>query len=434
MTQQTTLRRVTTEHLSRETVEALARRKGEPEWLREARLAAWEAADRLPFPTGYERAWKYLNPSRLTIEGLRPDLGDNPSEVEPHRGCPGGAVMLTNGSVAAESVAGLATEQGVVFSSLDTAVRTHPELVQKHLGSLVPAEESVFTALNAAFWSGGVFVYAPKNARVALPLNAILTATGQDTALFPRVLLVAERGADVTLIDEHTGGTGAAFASSVTELVLGDEAHVRHFALQRWGAQVQELFFQRAALGRGAKLLTAHAALGGQIHKGWVESSIRGSGATSEILGLIFGTGDQYFDFITLQDHIGDHTVSDLLIKSALKDRAQSAYYGLTRINHDARMSDANQEDRNLLLSDKAKAEADPVLEILTSEVARCAHGASAGPVDPEQLFYLETRGLPRAEAEKLLVQGFLIQVLERIPLEDMRSVVEQAVAAKLRG
>jgi Fe-S cluster assembly protein SufD len=398
------------------------------------RLAAWEAADRLPFPTGYERAWKYLNPGRLRIEGLQPDLGGSPSAVQPYRGCPGGAVLLTNGSVAAEHVADGASEQGVVFSSLDTAVRTHPELVRQHLGTVVPAEESVFTALNAAFWSGGVFVYVPKDTRVALPLNAILTATAQDTALFPRVLLVVERGAEVTLIQEHNGGVGATFASSVTELVLGDEAKVRHFSLQRWGTQVQELFFQRATLGRGADLLTAHAALGSQISKGWIEALIRGSGATSVMLGLIFGTGDQYVDFITLQDHIGDHTVSDLLIKSALKDRAQSAYYGLTRINREARMADANQENRNLLLSDKAKAEADPVLEILTSEVARCAHGASAGPVDPEQLFYLESRGLPRPEAEKLLIQGFLAQVLERIPLEDMRSVVEQAVAAKLRS
>jgi Fe-S cluster assembly protein SufD len=248
------------------------------------------------------------------------------------------------------------------------------------------------------------------------------------------VLLVAERGAEVTVVDEHTGDAGTSFASSVTELLLGDEATVRHFAVQRWSAAVQELFFQRAVLGRNARLTTAHVALGGQIHKGWVESSIRGSGAFSEILGVVFGDGDQHFDIITLQDHIGDHSVSDLLIKSALKDRAQSAYYGLTRINRDARMSDANQEDRNLLLSDKAKAEADPVLEIMTSEVARCAHGASAGPVDPEQLFYLECRGLPRTEAEKLLVQGFLGQVLERIPLEDVRALAEQAVAAKLRG
>jgi Fe-S cluster assembly protein SufD len=242
---------------------------------------------------------------------------------------------------------------------------------------------------------------------------------------------VLDRGAEATFIDEHRDG-GLLFASTITEIVLGDEAKLRHVAIQNWGPEAQELFVQRARLGRNADLVTATIGLGGSVYKGWIESEMRGTGARSEILGLAFGAGDQHFDVITLQDHIGEHTVSDLLIKSALKDRSQSAYYGLTRINPSARMSDANQEDRNLLLSDKAKADADPVLEIMTSEVARCAHGASAGPVDQEQLFYLECRGLPRPEAEKLLVQGFLGEVFRRIPVESVRDLIEHAVVAKL--
>jgi Fe-S cluster assembly protein SufD len=412
MTQQLATRRVTAGAFTREAVEALSRHNNEPQWLLDQRRAAWEHADRLPFPTGYERAWKYLNPDRVRVEAM-----EVPDATTRH---------------VQDALSDDARSQGVIATSLDAAVRDHPQLVQKHLGSVIPADESVFVALNAALWSGGVFVYVPKDVKVQLPLQAVLTAAGDHVGLFPRVLVVVERGAEVAVIDHHTGGEGPLFASAVTEIVLGDEAKLQHFGIQTWGQDAQELFFQRATLGRNARLLTTAVGLGGSIHKGWIESAMKGTGATSEILGVVFGTGDQYFDVITLQDHIGEHTVSDLLIKSALKDASQSAYYGLTRINRFARMSDANQEDRNLLLSDKAKAEADPVLEILTSEVARCAHGASAGPVDQEQLFYLECRGLPRPEAEKLLVQGFLGQVIERIPVAGVRETVEAAVLAKL--
>ncbi len=341
-------------------------------------------------------------------------------------------MLLQNGSVAREELAEAARDQGVIFSSLDTAVREHPELVRRHLGSVVGADESVFVALNAALWSGGVFVYVPRDVQVELPLYASLALASADVALFPRALVVVERGARVAFVDEHGGGDGAAFVSSVAELVLGDEAKAQVYGVQRWGADVQEIFYQRAELGRNATLLTVFAGLGGKVHKGWIDAKIRGTGARSDILGAVFGTGDQYFDVITTQDHIGDHTLSDLLIKSALKDRSQSAYYGMTRVGRHARMANANQEDRNLLLSDRAKAEAEPVLEILTSEVVRCAHGVSAGPVDQEQLFYLECRGLPRPEAEKLLVQGFLGQVIERVPLEGVRHLIEEAVMAKL--
>jgi Fe-S cluster assembly protein SufD len=420
VTQPLIARRATTDLFSREAVEALARTNHEPDWLREARLGAWEAAAALPYPTARERAWKYYDPERLHLEGLRP-VGARPR-------------LMQVGRAAAAEAAEALRDQSVTFTTLDAAVRERPELVRRHLGSVVPATENPFVALNAALWHGGLFVHVPRDTRVDLPLHALLSLTDAGVGLFPRLLVVLERGAEAVLLDERAGGRGVAFVSAVTEIVLADDAKLQHLVLQQWGPEVQEVFFQRAELGRAAELLTGHVGLGGVLAKGWIESLIRGGGARSDILGAVYGTDGQHFDVITLQDHYGDHSLSDLLIKSALRDRAVSAYYGLTRINRSARMADANQEDRNLLLSDKAKAEADPVLEILTSEVARCAHGASAGPVDPEQLFYLETRGLPRPQAERLLVQGFLGQVLGRVPHEAVRAHLERAVLAKLGG
>jgi Fe-S cluster assembly protein SufD len=432
-------RRVTTGALTREAALARSQRQGEPEWLRAQRLAAWELADRLPFPTGVERAWKYLNPDRLRLESLRlPDGAVRrwPAAVRRavHKGEQAGVLTLADEQLLRAELDEAVRGQGVIFTSLSTAVRIHPDLVQPHLGSVVRPDENVFVALNSAFWSGGVFVYVPREARVTLPLHAVLAATGGSLGLFPRVLIVLERGAQVAVVEETVGGAEGTFVGAVIELVVGDEARLHHYRAQRWQEGVQEVFFQRARLGRHARLVTAFAGLGGEIFKGWIESEIRGTGAGSEMYGLVYGTGRQHFDVITLQDHIGDHSVSDLLIKAALRDQAQSAYYGLTRVGRTARMADANQENRNLLLSDKAKAEADPVLEILTSEVQRCAHGASAGPVDLEQLFYLESRGLPRPQAERLLVQGFLGEVLARLPDEAARAILERAVAAKLES
>lgn len=436
-------RRVTSGAFTRAAVEALAQRAREPEWLRAQRLAAWELAERLPFPTVSERAWKYLNPERLRVDGLRlPDSAPRPLTGPLRRPAAGprphgartraGVLMLVNDRVLRAELDEALRAQGVTFTSLRTAVLEHADLVQPHLGRVVRPDENVFVALNTAFWSGGVFIHVPPEARVMLPLHAVLAARGSGIGLFPRVLIVVARGAELAIVEESLGGETGTFVSAVIELVVDDEARLRHYRVQRWQEGVQEVFFQRALLGRQARLVTAFAGLGGEIFKGWIESEIRGSGASSEIYGLVYGTDHQHVDVITLQDHLGDHSASDLLIKAALRDQAQSAYYGLTRVGRSARMADANQENRNLLLSDKAKAEADPVLEILTSEVQRCAHGASAGPVDPEQLFYLESRGLPRAQAERLLVQGFLGEVLSRLPDAAARAILEQAVSAKL--
>ncbi len=432
MTQSLTARRVTAGAFDREAVAALSSLHGEPGWLAERRLAAWELADRLPFPSTYERAWKYFDPARLNVEGLRAPAPTAPSTPAPIDAASAGWMHVLNDQAVSTHLSPVVAEQGVVFGTLARAAQESPALMQRWLGAVITPDEGIFPALNSALWREGVFLYVPKDTKVEHPLHVLLTAEGDGIGLLPRVLVVLDRGAEASLVVEQRGGEAGVFVASVAELVLADEARLRYHTIQEWGTGVQEVYHQRAELGRNARVTQVTAALGGSVYKGWVEASIRGAGATSEIFGVAYGTGRQYFDVITTQDHIGDHTVSDLLVKAALKDRAQSSYYGLTRVGLGARMADANQEDRNLLLSDRAKANADPVLEILTSEVARCAHGASAGPVDPEQLFYLECRGLPRPQAEQLLVEGFLGEVTGRITDPSVREIVGAAVLRKL--
>jgi Fe-S cluster assembly protein SufD len=424
-----------TDLYSRERVGAQSREQEEPEWLTDLRLAAWDAFERLPMPHERERAWKYYDPKRLRLDGrLSPDgtmAGADPKVgADKHRSA---LVLQEDDTEPRVEVDDSLRAQGVIVSGLAQAAREHADLVRKHLGSLVSGAESKFAALNSAVWSGGTFVYVPRDVEVALPVQVALVQRTPNTTLFPRLLVVLERNAKLTLVEERIGGgEDGGFVAGVTEFVVGEGADLHHYAVQRWGSHVQDLTIQRTRLEKSARSTTLTAGIGGAVQKWWIDARIEGAGAESTMYGVFFGTGSQHMDVITLQDHIGAHTTSDLLYKSALKDRAVGAYYGLTRVGPDARGTAANQEDRNLLLSPKAKADADPVLEILTSDVIRCGHGASAGPVDQEQLFYLECRGLPRAQAERLLVRGFLNQVLVQIPLETVRNTVERAIDEKL--
>ncbi|MGE3595482.1 MAG: Fe-S cluster assembly protein SufD [Dehalococcoidia bacterium] len=424
-----------TDLYSRERVVALSREQQEPAWLADLRLAAWDAFERLPMPHERERAWKYFDPARLRLDGrLSADgmaAGAAPAlSIDKQRGA---LVVQEGGAEPRVEVEDELRAQGVIVAGLAQAARDHGDLVLKHLGSIVAGDESKFAALNSANWSGGVFVYVPRDVEVALPVQVAIVQRTPDTALFPRLLVVLERNAKLTLVEERIGsGDTGGFVAGVTEFVVGEGADLHHYTVQRWGSRVQDVTTQRTLLAKAAKSTTLTAGIGGAVQKWWIDARIEGAGAESNMYGVFFGTGSQHMDVITLQDHIGAHTTSDLLYKSALKDRAIGAYYGLTRVGPDARGTAANQEDRNLLLSPKAKADADPVLEIMTSDVIRCGHGASAGPVDQEQLFYLESRGLPRPQAERLLVHGFLNQVLVQIPLESVRNTVERAIDEKL--
>jgi len=185
---------------------------------------------------------------------------------------------------------------------------------------------------------------------------------------------------------------------------------------------------------RDSALINLSVATGGAVVKSHIQSSLEGRGSSSELFALCLGDGHQHVDFYTVQDHVAADTRSDLLFKSALKESSRSVYYGLTRVGLGARNADANQENRNLLLSHEAKADSDPVLEILTNDVIRVSHGATAGPVDEEQLYYLQTRGIPLDEAEALLVRAFLSEVLDRVPDEALREELSEMLHAKLEA
>jgi Fe-S cluster assembly protein SufD len=261
----------------------------------------------------------------------------------------------------------------------------------------------------------------PANSEVSEPVRIKRTYSGSQFAA-PHTLIVTGANSRVTIVQEYFSSDDEMVVTPAVEIIPGPGSEIRLYSLHRWGAKTQVFEHQRfLAKADGAELQSLNIVLGGQVVKSHLESSLIGRGTASELLGIGYGKGQTHSDFYTVQDHIGPDTRSDLLVKSALTDEARAVYYGLTRVGLGAKNADANQENRNLLLSKTAKADSDPVLEILTNDVIRVSHGATAGPVDQEQLFYMQARGIPHGEAESMLVTAFLEAVLGPVPNETLR-------------
>jgi Fe-S cluster assembly protein SufD len=299
-------------------------------------------------------------------------------------------------------------------------------------GTVVRPETDRITALHYAFLGEGAVVSVPANAELAEPVRLTWSVSGAGFAA-PHTTIVTGANSRVTVIEEFSSADDDIVVLPVAEVVPGPGAEVRHYVVHRWGPKTRVFLNQRfLGAGRDAAYRNLHMVLGGAVVKGHLESTMQERGTASELLGVAYALGNTNADFYTLQDHVGPDTRSDLKYKSALKDEARAVYYGLTRVGLGARNADANQETRNLLLSKSARADSDPVLEILTSDIIRASHGATAGPVDQEQLFYLQARGIPRAEAEALLVTAYLADVLARVPDEAIRGELIALLEEKL--
>ncbi len=326
-------------------------------------------------------------------------------------------------------------QRGVILTDLETARRQFPEQVDRFLYQAgQPAGLMKFVALHQALSTQGLFCYVPEGIKVKTPLRTWIEGITPGAALFPHVIIAAEANAELTLIDERRSSAGdPAFSDEMVEIFARPGASVRTVRLQRWGPDTTELLTQRTVLENAAQFLNIQVGFGGRLIKSNIETSLMGSGARSELLGILFGSRQQHFDTHTLQDHQAQDTFSDLLYKSALTDQAKSIYTGLIRITKQAQKSNAYQANRNLLLSGGAKADSVPMLEIEADDV-RCTHGVAVGPVDEDQVFYLQSRGLSRPEAEQLIVEGFFEQIFSRIPSEELRGFLLEEVRRRMNG
>lgn len=431
--------------LSREVVEDLSPHKGEPSWLRQRRLEAWRVFDAMPMPSAQDEDWRRTDVSSLRREFFTfyDDPGyhaERPEElVQPLRSYlpkdRAGLVAQHNSVVVYQALQEDLARRGVVFTSLDAAARSHADLLQEYLvGRGVPLSHSKFVALNSALWSGGIFLYVPPGVEVTVPLYGRFWISKARLAATPRALVVLGQDSSLTYVDEYSSEparTGI-MNSGLVEVFAGDRSRVQYITLQRWGGGVRNLMTQRIVLGQQAQVKTMLVALGSGLTKAYVETLLEGAGSQAKLYGLLLGDGSQHFDHQTLQDHVGPNTTSELLFRTALKDKARSVFTGLVVVHKDARRTDSYVANRNLLLSDKAKADSIPKLEIETSDVIRCGHGATVGQVDEAQIFYLMSRGLSRQEAERTIVDGFFEGMLANLPLANLRQRVYNYIRQKL--
>ena len=432
--------------MSEETVKALSSLKDEPGWLTEKRLEAWRTFEELPMPTLRDEAWRYTDISDVRIEDFlpyapSPDVkseDDLPEAVKRliREGEENSALLVQHNSETTYSrIDEDLARKGVVFTDLHTALAEHEELVKEKLFGLVPADYDKFAALAAAAFAGGSFLYVPRGVDVEVPIQSYrwLDVAG---SIVPRTLVIVEEGASVAYIDEYASvseaGEDFAFSNGAVELYVGEGANLRYVSLQNWERNVLHFNTIRSQTEKDATIRSLVVSFGSQLARTNVEAGLSAAGGDSEMLGLYFADQNQILDHHTLQDHIAPNAHSDLLYKGALRDESVAVFSGLIRVEPGAQKTDAYQTNRNLILgTDDAFAVSLPNLEIMADDV-KCSHGSTTGQVDETDLFYLMSRGIPRREAEKLVVFGFFGEITSRIPLKGLKEKLDRAIEGKI--
>jgi Fe-S cluster assembly protein SufD len=382
-----------------------------------ANAQALEAYRKLPLPDTTEEHWRFTD-----LKGFDPE-----SFVSA-----GHAPVSDTRTMLDLDVSGYATvtADGIDISQAPEGVRFEPLPEDyERLYSLIGWDEK-FAAHNAAMWQHGLLVVIPKGVVLEKPLYVRIAVTGQT---FWRLVVVAEEGSRASLIEEYASPDPSteAYSNAVVELFVEPNAKLEYVSLQNLSTETWHFASHHARVERDAELDWVAGGFGSKRGKTRIQNDLNGQGATSRVTGAYFADGTQHLDYDTFQEHIAPNCESDFAFKGALRDNATAVWRGMIRVEPDAQKTNAYQECRNLMLSPTAHAVPIPGLEIMANDV-RCTHGATVSRVDREQLFYLMSRGLPRAEAERLVVRGFFQDVLDRIELEPVREAVTAALEARI--
>ena len=424
-------------------VTALSQSKSEPDWLLAFRLASLEQALGMDWWNGQEESWRRTPrermPRRARVGRVAGGSNGTPISVPSHVFAPdahAGMVHQIDGRVAASDLAERARAQGVIIKPLAEAARENADLIQEWLGAVGPPADR-YEAFGRALWTQGVFVYAPRGAVVDESLFYLITQDVAQGDHWHYTLVVAERESQVSLID---GGDAddrraeldeAPLIHAAVELIAEDGANLQFASVQRWHRQTAAISTTRGRVGRDATIRVTTAAFGADLDKQRIDMDMSQNGGYADIRGLFVGDGKQHIEHVTRQYHNGVGATSDLLIRGVLTDESQAVQYGLIRITPEGQKTNAHQTMRNLLLDDGAGADPIPMLEIEADDV-KCSHAAAVGPVDPDQLFYLQARGIPPSVAERMVVRGFLSEIADGVPDEHMREVIDELVEIQL--
>jgi Fe-S cluster assembly protein SufD len=400
--------------------------------LEQRRAAAATRARELPLPTFRKRAgWEFTSLDAFDLE-LPLSVGGEPQDAPAAPELIGAGVVLTQ--VGDQVLVSGDLPEGVTVSTLDEAALSHPDVVGQHLGTVVD-ESDPFVARAEASWTGGAFVHIAAGTQVHEPiaLRVHQQVAGHTQAW--RVLVVIERGATAEVRELWDSGPdgGAGLLLPVCEILVGEGANLRYLSVQELSESTGVLGSTRARIAQSGVLDWAVLALGGGHGRIHLDTTLDGEGAEARVTGAVATRGRQHLDYATKQVHAAPRTNSDLAFRGILGGRSSTVWSGMIEVHKDAQKIDAFQESRNLLLTKKAHADAIPGLEILANDV-RCTHAAAIAPLDPEQLFYLGSRGLNEAASKRLLIEGFLTATVQRFPEGAFRTSVATAIDRRVEA
>ncbi|WP_406699987.1 Fe-S cluster assembly protein SufD [Singulisphaera sp. Ch08] len=423
--------------------EAFLKQRDEPKWLQDRRREAFEFFRSTPLPSSRDEEWRRTDIRSLKLDAFAPPALQEPSAEARAAIDPVWQTLSTHYATGIEQVNAYVTRRpdpaklgGAILLDLAQAVKDHPDLLKRWLlTDVVSHREDAFSALHAAFWTGGTLLYVPKGVKVEAPLFSLVGLAREGRVDLDHTLIILEDGAEASFVRETTGRERAdapALHVGAVEVIVGREAKLRFVNIQNWDAGTWHFSRERALVGADAGLQWTVGGLGARLAKVNQEVALAGRGSKAQVNGVMFTTGRQHLAYFTRQDHQAPNTTSDLLYKGGLREKSRIVWKGMIRVEKDAQQTNAYQKNDNLVLSDGARADSIPGLEIEANDV-RCTHGATAGRVDEEMIFYAQARGIDRETAIRLIVEGFFANVYDRITLEPVRETLTKAVAAKLQ-
>jgi FeS assembly protein SufB len=434
--------------ISRSAVEELSRHKGEPEWMLQKRLQAWDIYESMPTPLGRRGDLGTLRMfSNFKFQELNPYVSSNSNGILPAAieqslqealvDQRSGLLVQRNASVVRVELEEELKRQGVILTDLDTAVREYPELVQQYfMTTCVPVNSTKYTALHAAFWSGGVLLYIPKGIEIEDPILTQIWIDAPASATFAHTLIIADELSSVRYVEEHNSlleGDQPSLLDGVVEVYVKNAAHVEFSNMQDFGQNVWTITNKNAVHEKDGSTTWVLADLGSRVMLSDIGVGLSGNGSAGELVGVFFTDHDQRYSINTLSNHAAISTSAETLVKGVLTDESRVEFIGMIRVQPKAQQTASFLSDHTLLLSKKCRAESIPSLEIGANQVS-ASHGATTGQIDEEQLFYLMVRGIAREEAERIIVQGFFEPVLQRIPLENLRTRLRRSIVRRMSG
>ena len=417
--------------------EGVAARPRDPEWLAARRERAASLSGELPLPEFKgKRGWEFTDLSKLELDAYGALEGGDAAALDRAAGvleAPDGGIRVDQVDDLTLSDPALAGDgSGPVVLPLDAAAERHPELVERHLGTVVSSDDP-FAARNEAGWRGGAFVYVPRGARLDDPVVVTAVHDASGSLMNWRTLIVLEEGAQAEVWEQYLSGaddTDGVF-NTVVEVSVGQNANLRYVCGQHLSEKSWIFGTQRAEVARDGGFEWVALGFGSGGGKVRMETNLAGPGSSAKVTGAYAGMRRQHLDFDTTQEHAAPDTVSDLAFRGLLQGRSSAVWRGMIKVDKGAQRTDAFQESRNLLLSKRAHADAIPGLEIEANDV-RCTHAAAVAQIDKEQLFYLRSRGLSHEVASRLVIGGFLAELVERFDEGPFREALATALERRI--